>query len=343
MTDYTYRPLLKAKQGEFGALGTLDDGVREALTPIMEALPDHADDAEKFVKPMVKVWPVAVPFLLDYRLAEAKAAAALSRAADRLADEGRIVVPVVAISRPEEYTRTAAAVARRHKAGAAIRLSADDIGDVDELPGVLDSLLSRLRLDSSETDVLIDLYAFTPAHVGAMTTASVAAIRSLPRLAEWRSVTVMGTSFPETLSAVKPDTVAKLPRAEWRVWDRIRTRTLPRQPDFGDYGVNHPELPDVDPRYMTMSANLRYTVEDNWLVFKGRDVKKHGYEQFNSFCKKLVQMPEYAGEEFSWGDAAIRARCKGRSGPGNASTWRQIGTSHHLTFVVRELANPDGS
>lgn len=88
-----------------------------------------------------------------------------------------------------------------------------------------------------------------------------------------------------------------------------------------------------------MSANLRYTIEDNWLVFKGRGVRKHGYEQFNAFCKKLVQMPQYAGEHFSWGDAAIRARCKGGVGPGNASTWRQIGTSHHITFVVRDLAS----
>jgi hypothetical protein len=27
------------------------------------------------------------------------------------------------------------------------------------------------------------------------------------------------------------------------------------------------------------------------------------------------------------------------TGPGNATTWRKVGTNHHLTLVTRELAN----
>lgn len=343
MPAIAYRPILKAKQGEFGALTTLSDEVKSTLTPVIEPLPDHATEIDRFVKPMTKAWPSGSPFMLDFRLAGDDAAEGLASTTDQLQQHGLSVIPVVASARSDEYIRAAAAVARRHRQGVAIRMNTDDIGDVDLLPDLLDSFLTRLRRDPAEVDLLLDLYAFTPSHIGAMTTATVAAIRALPRVAQWRSVTVIGTSFPETLSGLKADSLTPLPRAEWAVWRRVSLRTLPRVPDFGDYGIAHPELPDVDPRYMTMSANLRYTIEDNWLVFKGRDVKKHGYEQFNAFCKKLVQMPEYAGEDFSWGDGAIKSHCQSKSGPGNATRWRQIGTSHHLTFVVHDLATHDAS
>lgn len=343
MAEPRYRPFLKAKQGEFGALATLDEAVRRVTIPVMEPLPDHAVDIVKFVNPMKKAWPSGLPFVLDFRLGAAAGGAAVSNAGEQLLDAGLNVIPAVGTGQDADYLRATADVAKRHKRGAAIRLSLEDIGDLDTLPDSLDALIRQLRRDPAEIDVLIDLYAFTVGQIGAMTTASIAALRSFPRVEEWRSITVVGTSFPENLSSLKPDSLTKVRRAEWEVWQRIAARTIPRKPDFGDYGIAHPELPEVDPRYMTMSANLRYTIDENWLVFKGRGVNKHGYEQFNAFCKKLVQMPEYSGEDFSWGDAAIKAHCRASSGPGNASVWRQIGTSHHVTFVARDLASLDES
>lgn len=342
MAELRYRPLLKAKQGEFGALATLSPMVREIARPIMEPLPEHTEDVAKFVRPMTKAWSAAgVPFMLDFRLSAA--ATAVTDAGELLLEAGVGTIPVVANDQSSEYVTANAEVAKRHEAGAAVRLYADDIGNLDALPRLLDTTLRWLRQDPAEVDILIDLYAFTGAQVGAMTTASVAALRSLPRVNEWRSITLLGTSFPENLSGLKVDSVTKVRRAEWEVWQRMTSRELPRRPDFGDYGIAHPELPNVDPRYMTMSANLRYTIADSWLVFKGRGVNKHGYEQFNALCRKLVQMPEYSGPDFSWGDAAIKAHCRIGSGPGNASTWRQIGASHHITFVARDLASQPAS
>ena len=87
-----------------------------------------------------------------------------------------------------------------------------------------------------------------------------------------------------------------------------------------------------------MSANLRYTLEEEWLIFKGRNVRDYGYEQFNGLCRTLLQHKEYSGATFSWGDNYISQCAADKGGPGNASTWRKVGNSHHLSFVVYQLS-----
>lgn len=47
MPAIAYRPILKAKQGEFGALTTLSDEVKSTLTPVIEPLPDHATEIDR--------------------------------------------------------------------------------------------------------------------------------------------------------------------------------------------------------------------------------------------------------------------------------------------------------
>jgi hypothetical protein len=82
-----------------------------------------------------------------------------------------------------------------------------------------------------------------------------------------------------------------------------------------------------------------YTAQDDWLIVKGRNVRQYGFDQYFELCRALVGRPEYYGRDFSWGDNFI-AQCATRElGPGNATTWRKVGTNHHLTVVVRALAN----
>ena len=164
----------------------------------------------------------------------------------------------------------------------------------------------------------------------------------VPQVAAWRQVVLAAASFPEDLSEVDAATVSTLPRREWELWSMLqrRPKLLPRQDFvFGDYGIAHPVPRELDPRTMRMSASIRYTTPDSWLVIKGRNVRQYGFEQYFDLCRALVNRPEYNGADFSWGDAYI-AKCAERvSGPGNATTWRKVGTNHHLTLVARQIAN----
>jgi hypothetical protein len=115
---------------------------------------------------------------------------------------------------------------------------------------------------------------------------------------------------------------------------------LPR-PDiiFGDYAISHPVQKELDPRTMRMSASIRYTTQENWLVVKGRNVRQYGFDQYFELCKTLVKRPEFSGKDYSWGDNYIADCAAGRTGPGNATTWRKVGTNHHLTVVEQEIAS----
>ena len=115
--------------------------------------------------------------------------------------------------------------------------------------------------------------------------------------------------------------------------------SIKRVPSYGDYAIGHPDLVEIDPRVMQMSANLRYTGDDHWVVVKGRSVRKYGADQMHDLCEQLVAHPSYAGAHFSWGDEWI-AQCSQRAGgPGNAEAWRRAGTNHHLTMVIHQLSN----
>src|SRR5207237_8227395 len=110
------------------------------------------------------------------------------------------------------------------------------------------------------------------------------AIRSLPHAHDWASVTVAGTGMPAGTADVGRDGSAELPRLEWSLWQRL-TGPGYRRPSFGDYVVQHPNpQSDFNPLFMDSSAQLRYTVGQNWFVVRGRGVKKASNEQMRGLA-----------------------------------------------------------
>ncbi|HLZ43033.1 MAG TPA: hypothetical protein VKQ11_18845, partial [Candidatus Sulfotelmatobacter sp.] len=164
----------------------------------------------------------------------------------------------------------------------------------------------------------------------------------IPNKEGWRRLILVGASFPEDLSDVDAANPTKLPRREWALWRTLQKRpsALPRRDMiFGDYAIANPVPRDLDPRVMLMSASIRYTTHTNWLILKGRNVRQYGFEQYFDLCKELVDRPEYNGPDFSWGDLYISDCAAEVQGPGNATTWRKVGTNHHITLVAKQLAN----
>ncbi len=131
------------------------------------------------------------------------------------------------------------------------------------------------------------------------------------------------------------------PRAEWFLWEALTNHpeAIPRLPTFGDYAVQHPLLPDFDPRMMKFSAAIRYATPTGWLIVKGRNVQDHGAEQYRGLCRTLMGRAEYRGRGFSWGDDYIHRCANGEVGPGNQMTWRRVGTTHHIATVTEQLAS----
>jgi hypothetical protein len=340
VADIKYLAILKAKGAEFEALKVMTADDKAAMTPLIEVLPEQVHDVASLTTTIAKNWTGVSPLLLDFSLTDQGAAAtALTAASKTLLTEIRSLVPVVTAAAAPPFILAAANAAKKHGRGAAIRLSSGEFTDAARATAVLDSAARGLGLDPKDVDVILDLQSFTQAHEALLASGAAAAIRNLPKVTEWRSVTLAGSSFPAVVTAAAGTSIKRIRRAEWAVWRLVAAEKLPRLPDYGDYGVENPGLIEFDPKFMTPSANLRYTTDDDWIVFKGRSTKKGGKVQFITFCKTLSTMPEYCGENFSWGDGQIMLRARGGGGPGNPKTWRQIGVSHHIAFVIDRLAN----
>jgi hypothetical protein len=214
--------------------------------------------------------------------------------------------------------------------------------------------LSTLKFQSADCDLILDLGAptnFLPLNGFAMAIQGI--VSKLPYLNDWRTFTFLGTSFPETMGSIKKEEEV-IPRYEWQLYKILITnfrRNDVRLPSFGDYAINYPKVPQIDMRQVNPSATIRYTIDDSWYIVKGKKVKKdkkdegekvkdkkYGFEQYRDLSKSIINSKYYFGPTFSWGDGYIQ-RCANGGKTGNLSTWRQVGTNHHIVKVTQDIAS----
>ena len=353
-----YVPILKGKEGEYAALEALTSEVKDLLMPLIEipAIPyDYAnerpakslDDHIADIPDRLRRACATMPVYLDLPWFGQEETLSHGKTAFESVLAGSVAlgvnpVPVVSRVSTPAYMAAAKAHASATGSGSCIRLLVEDfVEDVD-----LDEEVKRILLlatpDGIEsTDLLIDLEDLGPS-AGRAALIARSVLSMIPNKERWRRMILAAASFPEDLSDVSAATIVTLPRHEWDLWKTLQRKptALPRRDlIFGDYAMAHPIGKSLDPRTMRMSANIRYTTQDEWLVVKGRNVRQYGFDQYFDLCRILVERPEYSGRTYSWGDRYISDCAEAMQGPGNATTWRKVGVNHHLTLVTRGLAS----
>jgi len=352
-----YVPILKGRQGEYGALQTIPREVKSRVVPVVEIPPIPWDFAEEQPDKTVdqhlqgigakleRAWGVEAPMFVDLLWIAEDARMAdgvhpLTYVFGAARERGLQVIPVTGLVRGDEYQTACREIISRDRRGVCLRLQREDFDESQDLVQQVSDLLNALRVSPSDADLILDLRALSGTEGGTLMAAVPALIRNVPRLNEWRAFALAATAFPENLAGLPPSELSSLPRLEWVLWRNLvsRSRTL-RLPAFSDYGIAHVQPSEVDPRVMRPSASIRYTTDETWLILKGRNLRDHGYPQFHDVSRFLVRRPEYNGPEFSWGDQYVDDCANERVGTGNLTTWRKVGTSHHLAFVLSQLAS----
>ena len=356
MSDHDhYVPVLKAKQGEFWALKALSEDARKAMTPLLEvpSIPWNFEiqapsktlhgHLSPIAEKIANSWGTDPIFLDTPRLHPSDrmndGMHPVTYLLDQMRSAGLNIIPVTGLLHPIAELAAVADGHLKDGLGVALRLMDSDFLDPGSLPGLVRRFLVDLDVGPDEVDLIIDLQDLSPRTEARDLLATSTAILLLPHLDRWRTLTLVGTAFPENLSRVKSGTVGRLPRAEWHIYSILREHPIPRIPTFGDYAVSSATTqPEIDPRVMHMSASIRYTSESDWLIMKGRSIRQRGSRQYHDQCRRLIEMTEYSGPEFSVGDNYINDCAAEVTGPGNATTWRMVGTNHHLEFVSRQIA-----
>ena len=353
MFDYKhYVPLLKAKEGEFGALSELTEGVKNQISPLMDIFPDSETPLDKRLAKIAKrigtIWGCDRPIFVDQFGIKLKERVLgkehpLSFIFDQLRTLNVKDIPTTGFDRDKAYYNAIENIVKTDNRGICIRLLIDDMENTDELYDNLESLLSNLDIPYKAAHLILDFRELKVDQVGTAIETAINAMRKIPHINDWCTLTVAASGFPGSIREINTHSSGKLPRTDYLLWTSLinRKQEIERLPSFGDYGIQHPDLLELDWKSITLVSNIRYTLPDVWLIIKGGSNKKYGWHQSHKLSKELVNMPEYYGKTLSWGDNYISLCSEETVGPGNPTIWRKVGTNHHITLVSKQIANVD--
>lgn len=351
-----YRPLTLARAGELAALARLKPATHTAITPIFQAPPREWDfESSKFSKTLpahLSQLPTKLfnargtrPAFLDTGLLDSEPPIQGLHPLEHLIREARALgLPLTPATAPDRSPAYETAVRNLHRdfsRGVAIMLDATQWLTVD--PSALPDTLRRLGLDPAEIDIVVDYGASEGPLIEAAATAEVLAVNAL---GAFRSVTLGGGSFPDTQGV--PRGITTHPRTDWAIWRNVAARLRAGGnpvPDYSDRLILRPESIElsIDPRFISISATLRYTTEDDWLfakgeLFKGPAGKSKGGAALMSPLAALIKHPQYATPIRTQAEDWIEAVVSGSATPGNPTKWREWGTVRHFEVMEHLLA-----
>lgn len=359
-----YVPILPTRAGELSALSDLPAEVKAGFVPLLVIHPiklafetgmpskTAAQHVSGLGSKIATAWGADRAFLDPICLSDEPVPHdtqdPVQTVIDDAAREGLQLVPVI---RPGQCSGHVAVAARAHQdtgLGTCVRLSPRHWPASSSRAQALDELLAGAGVGPDDADLVLDLGVEVHSELAAELASM--ALQSLPNAQAWRSLTLAGGSFPENLSHVPKDRLTRLPRLEWHLFSQVRTEAAIaglRIPTFGDYAVAHPDprTGDVDPKLMSISAGLRYTIDGEWLIAKGGLYKGPGGRSLGGaaaipVAQTITSAPEFCGQDYSAGDAWIDQTARGATNGGSPQTWRRVGTNHHLTFVTESLSIP---
>lgn len=338
-----YVPVLKGKRAEFPALGDLHS--KDHVTPLMEAVPDQIHD---FIpRKMPAPWATGAYYFIDMIFLDDEDSSEsewevhpIRTCFTEVAARQQHAIPVTGTDRSPAYQMAVKWINDSQHQGVAVRLTPADFEGDDEPTTVLSALLSFFSISPEETDIIIDLGSMAGTAGGTVAAIHRANLFSLPMLAQWRTVTVVSGAFPVGLSPLVSGWNF-LARTDWLGWKSVvaNPQGLTRLPSYGDFAIGSPDLPHGGRG--TILAQLRYTLTDQFMVWKGANVFKHPdrYKQFFAICADLVSRPQYHGQSISAGDQEISEKAANVGSSGNAERWRRIGVNQHVEMVIQQIAS----
>lgn len=351
-----YVPCLRWKQGEYQAVSRFHADTKEKFTPLIE-VPEIGWDFEngtlvksvdEHLKPLAKriknKWGGDACFvdlnLIDSSVRMKNGDHPLKYLFEDFRNITCTVIPVTGLDRDAVFQQEVKNVTARDKQGICLRMSLGQAAR-NTIKTEIDSLITFCSVQPNHCDLVLDLQTpnFTP--LDGFSLAIQAVARKLPYLKLWRTFTIIGTSFPDSMGVLKAggNTV---PRSEWELYKLLcnfmKDEWL-RVPTFGDYAISHPQVLDLDMRVIKPSATIRYTIDGAWYIVKGSNVRDYGFDQYQKMSERIINSQYYCGSSFSWGDGYIQNCANGSGSTGNLMMWRQVGTNHHIIKVIQDLAS----
>jgi len=337
-----YVPILKGKQGEFIALQKLPSDIKNKIIPVIDLVPNNTKNIEDHVKSILRYFSkwekerliYIDGYLLDDSILLPGNIHPVQFIYDSLISDGYNIVPVLCGVISNELKSVVKDISIKANKGTAVRIFAKTI---EEINAEIDELLTFLQLSPNRIDLIIDLRSMIDAELLERINFIIKIFANLIFLNSWQSITLSGGNFPIDLTELAPEQVHSIQRKQWQLWKSIILNNPEIKPAYSDYAIAHPSLSELAGDQINASASIRYTHEENYYVYRGRGTRQHGFEQFFDISETLINSNHFYGIEHCEGDKFINRCGTIKDKTGNLTTWRWVGTAHHITVVVNQL------
>lgn len=362
MFDFNhYVPIFKAKQGEFRALQNISEITKNKLTPFFDIPRQESNDQKSLEKYLSKkaldLSKAAARFdfsfvdfydlQLDLRTNDGQHY--LDYFFSELSEHNTNAIPVLGLDRDQDYLDSIYNLLKEDINTICIRLLANDIATPSPTNEEIKKILDFLKIRPCDVHLLLDFRDISDLNISEKKEDTINFLKQLNEINAWLTLIVSASSFPENLSGVDRYSEQLIPRLEFKMWKQILTmyknKQIERLPTFSDYCICHPTLLDYRLEY-NPSASIRYTSQEDWLILKQAGLKrkingrlKRDFSQFHALSSRLCGDSRYYGPDYSYGDKYIFDCARRTDRPGNLTTWREVGTSHHITVVVDQISN----
>ena len=354
-TEQFYVPCVRWRQGEYQALLNLSDAAKDAIVPMI-MVPnleyDFEDGAPKrnvdehvgpFPKRYNEKWKTRKAWIdVDLKIQAQSMATGLpvfSYIFSELRKFKANAVPVASLDCSGAVIAELTTIIGTDKKGSAIRARLEHVMKADFAANLLSSM-SNLKVDPSNTDLIVDLGTPNYEPYKAFASALRVALGKIPNLNSFRSYVLVGSAFPDSLKEVSvPGGFVE--RHDWKFYHTLVT-DLPngmRRPNFGDYTIVHPAFSaNMDMRMIKPAGKLVYTTGDQWMIRKGGAFRDNP-KQMHGHCEYVVNSVHFRGAAFSFGDDYIQNCAKKKNGPSTQTRWKSVGINHHIMHVLGEIAS----
>lgn len=161
-------------------------------------------------------WGKEHPIFVDTSLPEIENDHPLTVIFDTCRKGGVQAIPVTGPGRTPEYQDAVRDIVNTDGRGLCLRLKMSGQDETEDPSTASDAILNTFTLSRDQVDLVIDFGAIGPDQGKVVAIAARATLAQLPKIAEWRTLTVAGSSFPLNMINVPGQAITTIPAPNGR-------------------------------------------------------------------------------------------------------------------------------
>ncbi|MFJ5106663.1 MULTISPECIES: hypothetical protein [unclassified Glutamicibacter] len=338
-----YYPILRGKSGEYDAWKNVSDKKRSRIEPLFELVAANGvtRDLAKFRDALLRASKDRELYAIDLgalRPGEKEESSGLLPFTWLASEFSRTTVEFHAVIHLDDTAEQLSdAVTAVGAENLILRIRG---AELDPDPAANDqSLRDWCRfhdLSPADIAIMVDLGSIHGADIHSMTRLADVSLQWVVNNGPWESVILASGASPEQISDVQKQSYHYIDRNDAAIWNQMHQK----YPDieYADYGTRSPEQSD-GPGFQGPLPYLRYTIADQWVIWREPKDSEGRHSTFYDVCKNIVAHPDFSGANFSWGDSSIA----NPPGPGTATQWISYAQNHHMELVSDRLSTLGGA